>query len=774
VPITIPTLDDRRFQDLRDEAVARIAVHNPEWTNFGKSDPGITLLELFAFFFEGLAYRANQIPERNRLKFLTLLGVGLRPASAAQGLATFTNDKGPLATVTLNANVQVNAGTVPFRTKLGLDVLPVEGRAYYKSKMTDPPAALVDYYRQLYAAFLGQPPTDDVQLYETIPLAPPASAAVDLGADTVGGAVWIALLVRETDQPYASQIAAAQQAIANRTLNLGFVPALDQTQLDLPAGGVSASSDLALLEFAIPNAALDPIANGAQYLVLDSNSDSDVLAEPGVVQVSLPAAGLLTTWTNLDPLEAGVDDLPPTLDDTDVAARLITWIRIRSTGAARARLYWVGINATPVTQRGHVSNEILPDGTGQPDQSATLSRTPVLPDSLTLTITPTVSSPLSPPQVWTPIDDLTAAGPEVPTTDPTLPPGTATVVNTITNVFTVDPESGAIQFGDGTRGARPPFGATIRADYDFSVGADGNVAAGAIDGGLALPSGLTVANPVPTWGGVAAETVNDGQKQIARYLSNRDRLVNADDFRTVALRTPGVNVGRVEVLPAYSIALDPNTPGDAPGVVTLMLIPQYDPVNPASPMPDTVFLNTVAAYLDPRRLVTTELFLSAPQYIPVWISVGLKVVAGASVAVVRVAVKQALQQFLSPLPVAPDGALGGSQPLLSTPSDPGTGTDQGWPLLKPVVALELLAVVSRVPGVLLVNQVLIARDTQPATTQINMVGLQLPRIAGLSVTVGDPTDLNQLRGLSSATTTPPTPPTGGPRFHPVPAVPNEC
>ena len=264
---------------------------------------------------------------------------------------------------------------------------------------------------------------------------------------------------------------------------------------------------------------------------------------------------------------------------------MITWIRIRSTGAARARLYWVGINASPVTQRGHVSNEILPDGTGQPDQSATLSQTPVLPDSLTLTITPTVSSPLSPPQVWTPIDDLTAAGPEVPTTDPTLPPGTAPVVNTITNVFTIDPESGAIQFGDGTHGARPPLGATIRADYDFSVGADGNVAAGAIDGGPALPSGLTVANPVPTWGGVAAETVNDGQKQIARYLSNRDRLVNADDFRTVAIRTPGVNVGRVEVLPAYSIELDPNTPGDAPGVVTLMLIPQYDPVNPGARCP---------------------------------------------------------------------------------------------------------------------------------------------------------------------------------------------
>ena len=85
MPITIPTLDDRKYQDLLDEALARIPVHNPEWTNFNKSDPGVTLLEVFAFLTENLLYRANQIPERNRLKFLTLLGVPLQPASSARG-----------------------------------------------------------------------------------------------------------------------------------------------------------------------------------------------------------------------------------------------------------------------------------------------------------------------------------------------------------------------------------------------------------------------------------------------------------------------------------------------------------------------------------------------------------------------------------------------------------------------------------------------------------------------------------------------------------------
>ena len=83
MPLTIPTIDDRRYQDLLNEALARIPVHNPEWTNFNRSDPGVTLIEVFAFLTETLLYRANQIPERNRRKFLSLLGVPLQPRTIA-------------------------------------------------------------------------------------------------------------------------------------------------------------------------------------------------------------------------------------------------------------------------------------------------------------------------------------------------------------------------------------------------------------------------------------------------------------------------------------------------------------------------------------------------------------------------------------------------------------------------------------------------------------------------------------------------------------------
>lgn len=83
MPLTAPNLDDRTFQDLVDEARTLIPRYCPEWTDHNLSDPGITLVELFAFMTESLLYRLNQVPERNYVKFLDLMGVRLlepRPA----------------------------------------------------------------------------------------------------------------------------------------------------------------------------------------------------------------------------------------------------------------------------------------------------------------------------------------------------------------------------------------------------------------------------------------------------------------------------------------------------------------------------------------------------------------------------------------------------------------------------------------------------------------------------------------------------------------------
>src|SRR6185503_12761753 len=238
MPLRISNLSDRKYQDLLDEALARIPVHNPEWTNFNDSDPGVTLVQLFAFLTENLLYRSNQIPERNRRKFLSLLGIPLHTATPAHGLVEFTNERGPLQTLTLSAGVEVKAGNVGFRTDLGLDVLPVETRVYYKARV-QPTAEQLQQYRQLYASYAPAGGLEaDVTLYETKPLTP-ESNGIDVVRDTVDRSLWVALLVRPTDRTPADPTLAARKVratIGGKILSLGVVPIVPEQTLRLGPG----------------------------------------------------------------------------------------------------------------------------------------------------------------------------------------------------------------------------------------------------------------------------------------------------------------------------------------------------------------------------------------------------------------------------------------------------------------------------------------------------------------------------------------------------------
>ena len=86
MPIRPPALDDRGFNDLVADMVRRVPAHTPEWTDLREGDPGRTLIDLFAWMGDTILYRANLIPERQRLAFLRLLGKPLRPAMPARGI----------------------------------------------------------------------------------------------------------------------------------------------------------------------------------------------------------------------------------------------------------------------------------------------------------------------------------------------------------------------------------------------------------------------------------------------------------------------------------------------------------------------------------------------------------------------------------------------------------------------------------------------------------------------------------------------------------------
>ena len=725
--------------------LARVPVHTPEWTQFGEADPGVTLLELFAFLGENLLYRANQIPERNRLKFLQLLNLPLRPATPARALVTLANTRGPLTAQTLSAGLVLKAGQIPFQTDRGLEVLPLEGQAFFKRPLENPDAAILTAYRDLFRSYYPDRADAPITLYETVALDP--NTGMTLAANRLDGVLWIALLRRASDKTVA--LADVRAALAGRTLSLGLWPdtrnsstSTTSSRTLLPGNYLERSEDLAL-DFHLPAAD----ASG-KLLALDARLSGDLKRGAAYAEVTLPGKEALVYPDTLDPLEAGVGDLPPSLEDTDLAPRLITWLRIspRQSAGSGVRLLWAGAHALPAVQVQAIHGETLGRGSGARDQTVRLSRTPVVAGSVKLT-----STGIDGAQAWQEIDDLYAAPPEL-------------VGGATARVFRLDPESGEIRFGDGLRGARPPYNTELRADYRICQGAKGNVTAHAINAGAGLPPGFTVDNPVAAWGGSDAESAADGEKRITHHLRHRDRLVTAEDYRDLTARTPGIDVARVEVLPAYKPDMGASAAGDVPGAVTLMVLPKHDGVNPEAPQPDRAFLDAICTWLQPRRLITTELVVTGPRYRDLWLSVGLRPNPDIAFAEAAQRVKDALAAFLSPLP---DDA---SQP------DPGRLEDitpGGWPLNTPVIRLQLWAVASRVPGVMLINDLKLALDdvVLKNAEEISCTGLQLPRIVGIDVREGLAAELDLVRRRQQGE---PIATPGGGAPLPVPVIPDCC
>ncbi|HZD50197.1 MAG TPA: baseplate J/gp47 family protein, partial [Silvibacterium sp.] len=675
--------------------------------------------------YENLLYRANLIPERNRLKFLTLLGMSLTPASAAQGVVTIANERGPLQTVTLPSNLPMSAGQIGFVTQNGLDVLPIEMQVFYRQPLSDAQQQSAQQtYGVLYSTFTSDP--TQLEFYETVPLPEPTSAAaipsVSLtdGTDTVDGALWLALLTRTGETAQASSVL---QAISGRILMLGIMPQVEDASRILYPGGAPSGQTQPRLEYTISTGATG--SNAQLYQTLESSEDDNPLQNLTLTQLTLPSSNV-GVWSQLEPLEDGTGDYPPTLNDPTLVSRVLAWIRIRVApnpdgtipSNATANFSWAGINAARVTQQIQVVAEPLGTGTGDPDQSVQLANTPVITSSVQLAVNGVL---------WSQIDDLMAAPPEVPVRDPSLPPGTPMPAPASPLVYAVDGESGTIQFGNGLQGARPPDGAAIVASYAYGGGSPGNVGIGAIQSSPQLPAGFTVQNPLPTWGGDDGETVTDAEQNIPSYLKNGGRAVSADDFVNIVRQTPGVPLGagqgRVEVLPLFN----PDQPDiPTPGAVTVMVIPEGS----GTPEPDLADLDAVCNFLDPRRLVTTEVYVRGPEYVPFYVSLGIDVVAGQNIATVRQAVQAKTRNYLSPLTGGPNGL--------------------GWPLSKPVDQTSLIVQALLVNGVSDVRQILLWDGNMNSIPQLPISGLQLPALQQVSVSSGNAQDLS---AVEPATTT---------------------
>src|ERR1044072_8172505 len=100
-----PTFD-RTFDEIYRELRDRIPRYNPPSTNSNHSDPGITLLQLFAWLSEMTLHRMNDVPRLHYLKFAELLGLQLTPPRPALVRRTFSaKPSEPPATIAAGARV---------------------------------------------------------------------------------------------------------------------------------------------------------------------------------------------------------------------------------------------------------------------------------------------------------------------------------------------------------------------------------------------------------------------------------------------------------------------------------------------------------------------------------------------------------------------------------------------------------------------------------------------------------------------------------------------
>src|SRR5215469_5251623 len=130
MPLPVPNLDDRRFQDLVDDAKRLVMRQCPEWTDHNVSDPGVTLIETFAFMTDLLLYRLNQVPDRIYVKFLDLIGLRMLPPTPATVEVTFWLSAAATTTLTVAAGTRVatlrtdTEDATVFGTKESLVIVP--------------------------------------------------------------------------------------------------------------------------------------------------------------------------------------------------------------------------------------------------------------------------------------------------------------------------------------------------------------------------------------------------------------------------------------------------------------------------------------------------------------------------------------------------------------------------------------------------------------------------------------------------------------------------
>ena len=469
-------LDDRTFQDLVSEARTRIAQSCPEWTEHNVSDPGITLVELFAWMTELTIYRLNRVPDKLHVALLELLGIKLAPPTAAEVDLRFRLT-GPAAETVAIPRGSTEVGTprtagerpIVFQTTEDFAIEPLRPQAYVLSRdgqVVD--VAVADGVAKPYGgeqlAFGAPPQPGD---------------ALHLGFDKPIGRLLVGIEVE-----------------ASQARGVGIDPNDPPLRWEVSTGEDAWQ----------PAEVLDDRTGGFNY-------------GSGTVELRVPerSAFKLIGGKRLHWLRCRIDEL------TGSGAAGATYTHAPEIYSITA----APIGAVlPAAHAARAGGEALGVSDGTAGQELALRMTPVLPlrEGETLEV-------LNPgEQTWTPWevrDSFAASTPE----DPHFS------IDLVTGQIAFGP---AIREHDGSwrrYGKVPPKGAALRfTGYRHGGGSAGNVAAGTL---TMLKSSLAgvdrVVNPRAASGGVDAETLAGARGRAAIELRSRHRAVTAEDYEFLAL-----------------------------------------------------------------------------------------------------------------------------------------------------------------------------------------------------------------------------------------------
>jgi hypothetical protein len=635
VPIESPQLDDLRFQQVADQLRRQIPIYAPEWTDHNESDPGLAMIQLFAHLAEQIGYRLNRLPDKAYLEFLKLVGVRVRPAEAARTQLAFYLAKPETATgflVPEGARIRARSKATPpptFETLVAVDAVPGQIAALVSTRSPDlrniaagtlPPADAdtpATYVPPRFSMLWdGRQPKLKDWPGQPIPLfARPTEAShghlwlglafnPDVSAGFVGQRVTLSIQLDDDEQPDALALADCR-GDADSSDGTGAEPVEYVYYRPARPGAASGTwQPLAVLSdttdgwtrsgqvrFDVPTT-IGPIPD-AEWLEGRGASTrtteqicADAAGKPLPLPVPIP-----------HPLVGAVRN-PVT--GAPVKVPVMGWIGVVFRDAPpRFALRALTFNAAPAIAATTVRNELLGRGTGRSDQQARLAHRNVLIDTLEIAVEDVTDGAL---HRWSRRDDFDTAGPN-------------------DRVFVLDPEAGVVIFGDGVRGQAPGLGMRIVAmRYRHGGGKAGELPVGTVSQGEGLPAPIQdVTNVVAARGGKDAETLDEARRRAPRELKTLRRAVTAEDFDLLARQTPGVRIARTVVVPlhrpyqAEGIA----APGldfarVAPGVVSVVAVPDDAGLYP---VPTEGALRTVCRHLDRVRLVTTEAYVVAPQYV---------------------------------------------------------------------------------------------------------------------------------------------------------------